>query len=80
MGLFPLKSALFTVEKCPFSQKSALLLERKRPFLGRNFWGLISLKSFLFNVEKCSFAEKSALLLEKKKAFYGEEKNWAFSR
>jgi len=34
IGLFPLKRALFYVENCPFSQKSALLLERKKAFYG----------------------------------------------
>ena len=81
MPFLKLKSALFNVEKCPFSQKSALLFERKKAFYGEeNKIGLFSLKNALFKVEKCLFSQKSALLFERKKTFSGEEKSLAFFR
>ena len=83
-----LKSALFKVEKCPFSLKSALLFEKLRHFTGGLFWSLFTLKRPLFNVEKCPFLKlksalfkvekcpfslKSTLLFEKKGSFTGGE-------
>ena len=59
---------LFKVEKCPFSQKSARVFERKKAFYGEeNKLAFFSLKSALFKVEKCPFSQKSTLLFERKK-------------
>ena len=71
-GAAPVYQFFIQVEKCPFSQKSALLFERKKAFYAEE-------KNRLCIAEKCpflklnsAFFQKSALLLERLKAFYGE--------
>ena len=78
-GLFFLKSALFKVEKCPFSQKSALLFERKKAFYGEE-------KNWPFFAEKCSFqswkvpflSDKCPFVWEKIRPFTGIKKKTGF--
>jgi len=54
-GIFPLKSAPFKVEKCPFSQKSALFKVKNRLFPAEKCPFLKVEKCNFFEVEKCPF-------------------------